>query len=139
MYSPSLRSLTHRNADHTCNRTHLERGWVIANHILVSFHVAFISSVLCIPLDTANKGEVLRFIFASGETIVSVIFWYLTFHIGVALHEMGHYLRAVDLNSLKSSLLPDAQKRKQESFPQRLAWYAGMFIRIPWGRFDGVK
>ncbi|MBP2681891.1 MAG: hypothetical protein H6Q78_1754, partial [Candidatus Krumholzibacteriota bacterium] len=32
----------------------LERGWVIANHILVSFHVAFISSVLCIPLDAAD-------------------------------------------------------------------------------------
>ena len=27
----------------------LERGWVIANHKLVSFHAAFISSVLSVP------------------------------------------------------------------------------------------
>jgi len=135
MRSPTMRAFAQQIAD----RHHLERGWVIANHILVSFHVAFISSVLCIPLDTANKGEVLRFIFVSPETIVSVVFWYLTCHIGIALHEMGHYLRALDLISLKSSLLPEAQKRKRDSLPARLAWYAGMFIRIPWGRFDGVR
>ena len=28
---------------------YLERGWVIANHKLVSFHAAFISSVLSLP------------------------------------------------------------------------------------------
>jgi len=117
----------------------LQRGWVIANHILVSFHVAFISSVLCIPPDAADKGDVLRFIFASPETIVSVIFWYITWHVGIAVHEMGHYLKAVDLNSLKSSLLHDAHERKRVPFAARLGWYAGMFLRIPWGRFNGVK
>ncbi len=117
----------------------LERGWVIANHILVSFHVAFISSVLCIPFDAADKGDVLRFIFRSPETIVSVLFWYLTWHVGIAVHEMGHYLKAVDLDSLKRSLLPEAQRMKRASFAKKLAWYAGMFIRIPWGRFSGVR
>ena len=117
----------------------LERGWVIANHILVSFHVAFISSVLCIPPDAADKGDVLRFIFASPETIVSVIFWYVTWHVGIAVHEMGHYLKAVDLNSLKRSLLPEAQAMKRAPFAKKLAWYARMFIAIPWGRFNGVR
>lgn len=116
----------------------LERGWVIANHILVSFHVAFISSILCIPLDAAHKGDVLRFIFASPETIVSVIFWYLTWHIGIAAHEMGHYLSAVRLNSLDPSLLSEAQRRRGQPLSARLSWYAGMFVRIPWGRFEGV-
>jgi enolase len=117
----------------------LERGWVIANHILVSFHVAFISSVLCIPLDAADKGDVLRFIFRSPETIVSVLFWYLTWHVGIAVHEMGHYLKAVDLDSLKRSLLLEAQAMKRASIGRKILWYAGMFIRIPWGRFGGVR
>lgn len=117
---------------------HLERGWVIANHILVSFHVAFISSILCIPLDASHKGEVLRFIFASPETIVSVIFWYLTWHIGISAHEMGHYLSAVRLNSLDPTLLPEAQRKSRQALSARIPWYAGMFFRIPWGRFDGV-
>ena len=34
-------------------RARLSEGWVIANHLLVSFHVAFISSVLAIPPDAA--------------------------------------------------------------------------------------
>jgi len=117
----------------------LERGWVIANHILVSFHVAFISSVLCIPLDAADKGDVLRFIFRSPETIVSVLFWYITWHAGIALHEMGHYLKAVDLDSLKRSLLPEAQALKSAPLAKKLAWYAGMFLTIPWGGFNGVR
>jgi enolase len=117
----------------------LERGWVIANHILVSFHVAFISSVLCIPANAADKGDVLRFIFASPETLVSVLFWYTTWHVGIAVHEMGHYLKAVDLNSLKRSLLADAQRSRHAPMATRIAWYAGMFVRIPWGRFNGVR
>ena len=52
---------------------------------------------------------------------------------------MGHYLRAVDLNSLKSSLLPEAQKKTQGSFAGKFAWYARMFLVIPSGRFEGVK
>ena len=45
------------------NRSCLQEGWVIANHILVSFHVAFISSVLAIPATTASREAVLHFIF----------------------------------------------------------------------------
>ena len=51
---------------------YLERGWVIANHKLVSFHAAFISSVLSLPVAKLNelavagenlKLEVLKFMF----------------------------------------------------------------------------
>ncbi len=48
----------------------LHEGWVIANHILVSFHVAFISSVLSIPPELKGKG-VLGFVFTSPDTIIS--------------------------------------------------------------------
>jgi enolase len=95
--------------------------------------------VLCIPQDTADKGDVLRFIFASPETLVSIVFWYVSWHVGIAVHEMGHYLKAVDLNSLKSSLLADAQSRKRRPLLARAAWYVGMFLGIPWGRFTGVN
>ena len=52
---------------------YLERGWVIANHKLVSFHAAFISSVLSLPaLELAQRAKadenikyvVLKFMFS---------------------------------------------------------------------------
>ena len=62
----------------------MQEGWVIANHILVSFHVAFISSVLAIPETAATKEAVLHFIFLSPETIISALFTYLVFHAAIA-------------------------------------------------------
>ncbi len=116
----------------------LHSGWVIANHILVSFHVAFISSVLCIPKGLQGK-EVLGFVFTSFDTIISAIFWFVSFHTGVAIHEMGHYLRAVKLNALNENILPAAQKRYKSSGLSKLFWYIEMFIKIPYGKFVGVK
>jgi len=116
----------------------LHEGWVIANHILVSFHVAFISSVLSIPSELKGR-SVLGFVFTSPDTIVSAAFWYISFHTGIAIHEMGHYLQAVKLNALNESILPRAQKRRKSSGFGKLAWYLEMFIRIPFGKFEGVK
>ena len=43
---------------------YLERGWVIANHKLVSFHAAFISSILSLPAvqlaELAEKGQNIK-------------------------------------------------------------------------------
>ncbi|MBN1755942.1 hypothetical protein JW877_06985 [bacterium] len=117
----------------------LDTGWVIANHILVSFHVAFISSVLSIANQVSNRGDVLRFMFASPETIISLLFLYITFHTGIAIHEMGHYLKAVKLNALCSLLLDDAQSRIESGFLKKFFWYVRMFITIPYGAFPGVK
>jgi hypothetical protein len=64
----------------------LQEGWVIANHILVSFHVAFISSVLALPPASLFKWEVLQFVFASPDTLVSAVFMYLSFHLCIAIH-----------------------------------------------------
>ncbi len=117
----------------------LDKGWVIANHILVSFHVAFISSVLSIPSAISERGEVLKYMFRSPETIISCIFWYLTFHIGIAIHEMGHYLKAVKINALNQDLLPEAQTRMSQNFLKKGLWYLKMFFTIPLGRFTGVN
>lgn len=120
------------------NRPTLHSGWVIANHILVSFHVAFISSVLCIPAALHGKG-VLGFVFTSPDTIISAIFWFLSFHAGVAVHEMGHYLQAVRLNALSEKILPQAQQRMRSPFLSRIFWRLEMFVKIPYGIFVGVK
>ena len=117
---------------------YLERGWVIANHKLVSFHAAFISSVLSVPADVENKFQTLRFMFVSWETIVSLAIWYLSWHIGIAIHEMGHFLEAVKLTALNK----DSQEKAEavvKSGGGKFGCYAKMFLLIPWGKFYGVK
>lgn len=116
----------------------LEKGWVIANHILVSFHVAFISSVLSIAFSIQNREEVLRFMFASPETLISLAFLYITFHTCIAIHEMAHYLKAIRLNALNEAILPDAQAKMEQNFFRRIFWYLEMYLKIPLGLFKGV-
>jgi enolase len=125
----------------------LERGWVIANHKLVSFHAAFISSVLSLPVEKLSelaeqganlKTEVLKFMFASWETVVSLIILYLSWHIAIAIHEMGHFLTAVKLTALNK----DSQEKADAAMQgegKNYGWYAQMFLLIPWGKFYGVK
>ena len=117
----------------------LERGWVIANHKLVSFHAAFISSVLSLPAAVEGKLETLQFMFLSLETIVSIVILYLSWHVGIAIHEMGHFLKAAKLTALNKDSQEKADAMEKKGFAARLAGYANMFLRIPWGKFDGVK
>ena len=116
----------------------LERGWVIANHKLVSFHAAFISSTLSLPADVEGKLETLRFMFLSPEVLISLAVLYLSWHIGIAIHEIGHFLTAAKLTALNK----DSQE-KAEAVLQggggKIGWYIKMFLLIPWGRFYGVK
>lgn len=117
---------------------YLERGWVIANHKLVSFHAAFISSVMSVPADVEGKLQTLRFMFVSWETFVSLIIWYLSWHISIAIHEMGHFLTAVELTALNK----DSQEKANavvQGGGGKFGWYVKMFLLIPWGRFYGVK
>jgi len=121
------------------DRARLQEGWVIANHILVSFHVAFISSVLAIPGEAASRAEVLRFIFASNETIVSAAFTYLVFHAAVALHELGHYLEAVRLRALSDSLQEQAAEMLARPPLQRWLHLGRMFLLAPFGLATGIR
>jgi len=117
----------------------LERGWVIANHKLVSFHAAFISSVLNLPESVEGKLQTLEFMFFSGETIISLLILYLSWHIGIAVHEMGHFLSAAKLTALNKDSQDGADAMDGKGFVTRALWYAKMFILIPWGKFGGVK
>ncbi len=125
--------------DQSHSRAFLDKGWVIANHILVSFHVAFISSVLSIPAAISARSDVLKYMFTSSETVISIVFWYITFHVGVTIHEMGHYIKAVKINALNQVFLSDAQKKMEQNIVSRFFWYVKMFLLIPWGKFTGVE
>lgn len=109
----------------------LQERWVIANHILVSFHVAFISSVLALPPTSLFKWQVLRFVFASPETLVSAVFAYLSFHLGMALHEMGHSLTGARLNALNERALLHVKERMRRSLPFRWLYYLELLGKIP--------
>ena len=128
---------------------YLERGWVIANHKLVSFHAAFISSVLSLPaMQLADlvraggnvKGAVLQFMFVPWhiEMWISLAVLYLSWHIGIAIHEMGHFLTAAKLTALNK----DSQEKADailKGSGSKFGYYAQMFLQIPWGKFYGVK
>ncbi len=120
-------------------KSYLQEGWVIANHILVSFHVAFISSVLAIPDEAATREAVLRFIFMSPETIISAIFTYTVFHCAIAFHEMGHFLEAARLRALSDSIQDSIEARLVGSFAARLPYLLHLFIRTPYGHATGIK
>ncbi len=120
-------------------RSQLQEGWVIANHILVSFHAAFISSVLAIPGEAATRAEVLRFIFASPETLVSALLTWLVFHSAIAFHELGHMLAAARLRALNDSIQDEVEARLAQPRLLRWRYLVGLFLRIPYGRAIGVK
>jgi len=116
----------------------LDRGWIIANHKLVSFHAAFLTSLLSISMYVASKFDVMRQMFLSVEVVISALMWYAAWHINIAIHEMGHYISAVKTNNLRPELAgPAAQKLKQGPLGRWL-WYLGMFVKIPYGKFRGV-
>jgi enolase len=124
---------------HAGARAYLQEGWVIANHILVSFHVAFISSVLSIPEDAATREGVLRFIFTSPETLVSAIMTYLVFHSAISLHELGHFMEAARLRALNDSIQEEVSSILRGGAARRFTHLLKMFLLIPFGRATGVK
>ncbi len=136
MTTPTTSGIVTRHSERPAR---LQEGWVIANHILVSFHVAFISSVLALPASEIMKGEVLKFIFVSPETIVSALFVYITFHTAIALHEIGHYLTAAKLSALNDSSQRDAERLLSASPVARFFGLLKVFLLAPYGRAIGIK
>ncbi len=117
----------------------LEEGWVIANHKLVSFHVAFLSSLLMLGTDKIwTKWKVLNFMFnpIHGEVIVSAIILYLSYHLNIAIHELGHYLAAVRTNNLRPEYLESADRQLATN---KFGLYLKAILLIPFGKFPGIK
>jgi len=117
----------------------LDRGWIIANHKLVSFHAAFLTSLLSISTQVASRFDVVRQMFLSAEVLISAAIWYAAWHTNIAIHEIGHYLAAVRTNNLRPELAGPAQQKLNEGWLGRWTWYLGMFATIPYGAFQGVN
>lgn len=127
---------------------YLERGWVIANHKLVSFHAAFISSILSLPAEALReqavaghniKSVVLTFMFSPlhFEVWISLAILYLSWHVAIAIHETGHFLTAAKLTALNKSSQEKADAALASG--NKFGFYAQMLALIPWGKFYGVK
>jgi enolase len=117
----------------------LDRGWIIANHKLVSFHAAFLTSLLSISPGVASRFDVIRQMFLSVEVTISCVMWYVAWHSNIAIHEIGHYLAAVKTNNLRPELEGPAQERMNQGGFRRWLWYVEMFLKIPYGTFMGVN
>jgi len=137
-FKDSLKQLIFRLTQTPSEMPRLDRGWIIANHKLVSFHAAFLTSLLSIPLHVASKFAVLREMFLSRELGISSAIWYASWHTNIAVHEMGHYLTAVKTNNLRPELAVAAEAKLNQSFFKRWLWYLEMFVKIPYGKFVGV-
>jgi hypothetical protein len=71
-----MRLLPSRIAPQVADTPCLDRGWIIANHKLVSFHAAFLTSLLSIPAGVALfRFEVIREMFLSPEVVIPCLIW----------------------------------------------------------------
>lgn len=135
----SLKSIVARALPQPHDTPRLDRGWIIANHKLVSFHAAFLSSLLSISPGVSSRLDVIREMFLSGEVLISAAIWYAAWHCNIAVHEIGHYLAAVRTNNLRPELAGSAQEKLRHSRLGRWRWYVEMFVKIPYGAFVGVS
>ena len=69
---------------------------------------------------------------------ISLAVLYLSWHIAIAIHEMGHFLTAAKLTALNK----DSQEKADailKGSGSKFGYYAQMLLLIPWGKFYGVK
>jgi enolase len=120
----------------------LEKGWVIANHIFMSIHAAFLFPYY-IDRILAGLGVTVHINILPQSFVVEVItglaYAFATFYIAVGWHERGHYLEAVRQITLNSKYLAEAQKRAKQGPLSRFFWNLEMLIKIPVGKFHGIN
>ena len=114
----------------------LEEGWVLANHKLASSFVALLSSLLMLYGSDWSKWSVLGFMFnpLQGQVWISLAIVYLSWHLNIGIHELGHYIAAVKTNNLREGLMPEATAKLGG-----LGWCLKGVLLAPWGKFPGVK
>ncbi|UCD55303.1 MAG: hypothetical protein JSV93_00460, partial [Candidatus Omnitrophota bacterium] len=117
---------------------YLDRGRTLADHILVPLYLANMFSVFTLPQGSYSTGAILKFMFLSPATLVSISVWGLVFLISTGWHERGHYIKAIRACTLKKSLLPDAEKNLESPFIKRLFWNIKIIMLSPLGLFPGI-
>jgi len=120
----------------------LEKGWVIANHIFMSVHAAFLFPYYIDQTLRSLGAQVTVNMIPQSfvvEVVTGLAYAFFTFYIAVGWHERGHYLEAVRQITLNSKFLPEAQRRSKQGFMQRLVWNVEMLVKIPVGKFNGIN
>jgi len=122
-------------------RAALDRPWILANHKFMSLHAAalfpyYIDSIknLFAPDQPSMALGVFHW-----EVAFFLVMTYVTYHVAISVHEMGHYFSAVKARGLHEPSQSLGETRLKQPFLQRLPWIVGMFLAIPWGKFDGIK
>ncbi|MBI4845657.1 MAG: hypothetical protein HY810_04185 [Candidatus Omnitrophica bacterium] len=110
---------------------------VIAVAILVSVHAIFMTAPLALPPEL--RWKMMEFIYFSWETIISLVATFFAAHTHISIHEMGHYLTAGKINALPKNLQAEFTKKNQGSLGKKILWYLSMFLKIPYGKFEGIK
>jgi enolase len=77
--------------------------------------------------------------FLSVELVISSFMWYAAWHCNIAVHEIGHYIAAVRTNNLRPELADRAEQKINQGVFRRWLWYLEMFLKIPYGAFEGVN
>lgn len=119
----------------------LDRAWVLANHKFMSLHAAalfpyYIDSIA--KLFGEHPAQMKLPIFGF-EVIFFIIMTYVTWHLAVTIHELGHYLVAVKAKALHEPSQSNGEAMLKKSFTRQIPWFFGMFVKIPWDKFEGIK
>ncbi|MCK4312474.1 MAG: hypothetical protein KAW88_07050, partial [Candidatus Cloacimonetes bacterium] len=110
----------------------LDRGRVLADHILVPLYLANIFSLFTLPKGEYSTWEVLRFIFASYATLISATIWFLTYLISTGWHERGHFIKAVKATVLKKNagLSKDLEEIEKKFKDRKRSFLRCLFFNI---------
>jgi len=119
----------------------LDRAWVLANHKFMSLHAAalfpyYIDHIA--KLFGRQPVEMTLPVFG-WEVFFFIVLTYVTWHLSVTIHEMGHYFVAVRAKALHEPSQSNGEVMLKRSFIGRIPWIFNMFFKIPWGRFEGIK
>ena len=115
----------------------LDRGRVLADHILVPLYLANIFSLFTLPTGGYSTWEVLRFIFASTATLISITIWFFSFLISTGWHERGHFIKSIKATVLKKnaglkndlSALENKFAGRKNSFFRKILFKIGFKIK----------
>ncbi|MCK4312544.1 MAG: hypothetical protein KAW88_07400, partial [Candidatus Cloacimonetes bacterium] len=110
----------------------LEKIWVLANHVTDSFCEAFIFSVLSLPHGHHSALDVLKFIFYSYNTIITIAIWFSGVVIAIGWHERGHYIKAIRATTLKKT---DGLERELKEVERKFGDKRTFFIRRSYFNF----
>ncbi|NQV17250.1 MAG: hypothetical protein HQ534_01725, partial [Armatimonadetes bacterium] len=118
-------------------KAYLDRGRILADHILVPLYLANIFSLFTLPKGCYSTWEVLRFIFASHATLISITIWFFSYLISTGWHERGHFIKAIKATVLKNNIglsndsaaLEQRFWERKNNFLRRFFFRTGIKIR----------